>query len=210
MKQSVRILAVAVVLAQFVFTTWAQERTWDEDRQGEIEDASFVVEKERQIELPVEARRFEKIPPLPDDVATRQVQPYSFSIFYPEMTNLAIRSRVLKLKDEPLEKLYGGNINVGIGNYLTPYLELDYFNKRENNYLLGVNAEHLSSANGPVDNKNSGNGYSRLKLFPNFSIMQSQAMFLPNTGIHFIIFTDIRKMNRSTGIRSEGNLIISP
>lgn len=146
----------------------AQERAWEKTQQGEIENASFVVEKERQIELPIEARRFEKIPPVPNDQVTRQMLPYAFSLFYPEMNTLFIQNRVLKLKDETLEKLYGGTVNLGLGNYVTPYLEVDYFNKRENKYLIGVNVEHLSSRNGPVDKQNSGNGYSKLKFTSKF------------------------------------------
>jgi hypothetical protein len=145
-----------------------QDKTWEKTQEGEIENASFVVEKERQIELPIEARRFEKIPPVPNDQMTRQVLPYSFSLFYPEMNILFIPNRALKLKDEPLDKLYGGTVNLGFGNYVTPYLEVDYFNKRENKYLIGVNAEHLSSRNGPVDKQNSGNGYSKLKFTSKF------------------------------------------
>jgi hypothetical protein len=145
-----------------------QDKNWEDAPRGEIEDASFVVEKERQIELPVESRRFEKIQWSPGDLEIRQVQPYSYSLYFPEMDNLIIRNRALRLKQEPLEKLYGGTFHLGFGNYVTPYLEVDYYNKRENKYLIGVNASHLSSRNGPVDKQNSGNGYSRVKFTSKF------------------------------------------
>jgi hypothetical protein len=212
MKKTARIFVVTVLLAQIVFAAMGQERSWDEESQGEIEDASFVVEKERQIELPVEARRFEKIPPLPNDLTTRQVQPYTFSLFYPDMTNLTIRSRALRLKDEPLEKLYGGNVNVGIGNYLTPYLELDYFNKRENNYLIGVNAEHLSSRNGPVDNKNSGNGYSRLKFsskFFNKSVTGDASAQYKHSFYHFYGYPQNEPVDRDSIRRTFNHITLS-
>ena len=159
------ILFLLMIVSQVIYS---QDRTWENTQQGEIENASFVVEKERQIELPVEARRFEKIQLIPNDLVTRQVQPYSYSFFYPEMKNLSIQNRALRLKQEPLEKLYGGTFNFGFGNYVTPYLEVEYFNKRENQYLIGVNASHLSSRNGPVDKQNSGNGSSKLKITSKF------------------------------------------
>jgi len=167
----IRYLIIFIFIAGILFyfqDVQAQDRTWEKTQQGEIENASFVVEKERQIELPVESRRFEKIPPVPVDQTSRQILPYEFSLFYPEMSTIYIQNRALKMKDEPLEKLYGGTVNLGFGNYVTPYLEVDYFNKRENKYLIGVNAEHLSSRNGPVDKKNSGNGYSRIKFTSKF------------------------------------------
>jgi len=163
-----RIISLLILYSGLNYVSLAQDPTWEKTEEGEIENASFIVEKERQIELPAEARKFEKIPPLPIDQNVKQVQPYSFAIFYPEMSNLTIRNRAMKLKDEPLDKLFGGTLNVGFGNYATPYIEADYFNKRENRYLIGVNATHLSSRKGPVDKENSGNGYSRLKFYSEF------------------------------------------
>ncbi len=168
MTSYIRIIIFGLALIFIAHGIHGQDRTWEKTQEGEIENASFVVEKERQIELPVEARRFEKIPPVPVDQTSRQVLPYSFSMFFPEMNTLFIQNRALKLKDEPLDKLYGGTLNLGFGNYVTPYLDVDYFNKRENKYLIGVNATHLSSRNGPVDKQNSGNGYSKIKFTSKF------------------------------------------
>jgi hypothetical protein len=168
MKPFVKYIITIVYILILNHTIHGQERTWENTQEGEIENASFLVEKERQIELPVEVRRFEKIQVIPNDLRSLQVQPYSYSLFFPDMKNIRIRNRAFRLKDEPLEKLYGGSFTAGFGNYVTPYLELDYYNKRENQYLVGVNLTHFSSRNGPVDKQNSGNGYSSLKLSSKF------------------------------------------
>ncbi len=139
-----------------------QDQTWEKTAEGEIEDASFIVEKDREIELPAQARKFNKIPPLPVSENNLNIRPYTFHSIKPEYTPVAIKNRALKSKDEPLEKLYGGSMNLGFGNYITPYAELDLFNKREERYLLGFNALHLSSRTGPVDKESSGNGVSEV------------------------------------------------
>lgn len=135
-----------------------QDSEWEKIDEGEIEDASFVVEKSRLIELPQEARKFIKIPPLPVRQKKILSGKFDYTLVTPTLPPLNIRSRALKIKAESLEKLYGGNISAGFGNYVTPYLDVSLFNKRENKYALGGNFVHLSSRNGPVDGVNSGNG----------------------------------------------------
>ncbi len=135
---------------------YAQDENWEKIDEGEIEDASFVVEKTLEIELPQQNREFEKIPPLPSNPSSQLNQRYNYISIIPAMSNLNIPNRALKLKSQPLEKFYGGNVTAGFGNYLTPYLDASLFNKRENKYALGVNLNHISSRNGPVDKENSG------------------------------------------------------
>jgi hypothetical protein len=137
-------------------TLFAQDENWEKIDEGEIEDASFVVEKNLEIELPQQNREFEKIPPLPSNPTSQINQNYNFLSIIPELSNLNIPNRALKLKSQPLEKFYGGNVTAGFGNYLTPYLDASLFNKRENKYALGINFNHISSRNGPVDKENSG------------------------------------------------------
>lgn len=141
----------------------AQDPAWEKETEGEIEAASFVVEKDRQIELPQEIREFEKIPPLAADKNPVLVEPYSYTSYIPALPVLDIKSRALKIKKDPLEKLYGGWIKAGFGNYMTPLLGLSLYNKREEKYLTGLDFNHLSSRNGPVDKENSGSGETRLK-----------------------------------------------
>ena len=137
-------------------TLYAQDENWEKIDEGEIEDASFIVEKSLEIELPQQNREFEKIPPLPSTPTSRINENYNYLSIIPELSNLNIPNRALKLKSQPLDRFYGGNVTAGFGNYLTPYLDASLFNKRENQYALGLNLNHISSRNGPVDKENSG------------------------------------------------------
>jgi len=129
---------------------------WERIEEGEIEDASFIVEKRLEIELPQQRREFEKIPPLPAKPTSQGIGTYNYMSIVPEISNLNIPNRALKLKSQPLERFYGGNVTAGFGNYFTPYLDASLFNKRESKYSLGLKFNHLSSRNGPVDKENSG------------------------------------------------------
>jgi len=156
MKHFKYILFIFLLLGIAGSTSFAQDENWEKIDEGEIEDASFVVEKNLEIELPQQNREYEKIPPLPSNPTSQINQSYNYLSIIPALSNLNIPNRALKLKSQPLEKFYGGNVTAGFGNYLTPYLDASLFNKRENKYALGVNLNHISSRNGPVDKENSG------------------------------------------------------
>ena len=53
--------------------------------------------------------------------------------------------KAAKLLDDPLTKLYGTCLKMGLGNYLTPLAELSINNKRSKEYSLGAYARHISS-----------------------------------------------------------------
>jgi hypothetical protein len=156
MKIVINILIICLLVYLIPVSAYAQDTIWEEIDEGEIEDASFIVEKSLKIELPKQNRAFEKVPPLPSIQTARYSQTYNYLSILPELSNLNIQNRALKLKPQPLEKFYGGNITAGFGNYVTPFLEASLFNKRENKYALGFNLNHISSRNGPVDKENSG------------------------------------------------------
>lgn len=50
-----------------------------------------------------------------------------------------------KMVGEPLTKLYSTNINIGFGNYLTPYFEVNYNSLRSKDKLIVANIKHISS-----------------------------------------------------------------
>ena len=50
-----------------------------------------------------------------------------------------------KVRGEPLDMLYKGNIRAGIGTYLTPYLDLSYSETRNRTLLYSANLRHYSS-----------------------------------------------------------------
>ena len=56
-----------------------------------------------------------------------------------------------KLSGDPLNKLYANYLSAGMGNYLTPYFELNHSKLRSRDTKYGVHIKHLSSA-GDIDN----------------------------------------------------------
>ena len=50
-----------------------------------------------------------------------------------------------KMLGEPLTKLYPGYLKIGIGNYWTPFIDINYNKLRSKKYATGVNLMHLSS-----------------------------------------------------------------
>jgi len=156
MKYILNILTSYLFLTLLPALLYGQDTLWEKIDEGAIEDASFIVEKSLEIELPQQNREFEKVSPLPSTTSSRINYSYNYLSIFPEVPNLTIPNRALKLKSQPLDKFYGGNISAGIGNYLTPFVDASLFNKRENKYALGLNFNHISSRNGPVDKENSG------------------------------------------------------
>lgn len=50
-----------------------------------------------------------------------------------------------KVKGEPLDMLYNGNIKAGIGTYLTPYIDLSYGETRNRTLIYSAQMRHYSS-----------------------------------------------------------------
>lgn len=138
-----------------------QDPNWEEE--GEIEEAEVVIEKSREIELPRANRKFERVPPLPVQEPSINIE-YRFVEVLPKLGSLKPPIRVLKVKEPPLPKLYPNYVKAGFGNYLTPYLEVYANSARSEDYSYGVHFRHLSSRQGPVDGGNSGNSDTQLGL----------------------------------------------
>lgn len=153
-----------LLLLVIVSPVFAQEN-WEEAGgvSGEIEDAEVVIEKDREIELPVQPRSFEKVPP--PAVNTEGIrQNYIFSDLNLAVPSSEVDIKALKLEEEPLEKYYGNLVKLGYGNFNSPLAELYLYNKRNKGYMYGLQAKHLSFGKGPVDGRNSASGESSLKM----------------------------------------------
>ena len=117
---------ITVLLLTFAISSFAQEK-WGE---GEIEKVEIEIVKERQIVLPKANRNFEKVSPRP-------VEPIKPEITY-EFKNLSFTTpefnpaiRPLRLKQEPISKIYGNYISAGIGNFSSPFLDAYATSKRD-------------------------------------------------------------------------------
>ncbi|MDF9797202.1 hypothetical protein OKW21_002465 [Catalinimonas alkaloidigena] len=162
MIKNFSLLIFLVVSLSHSFKGFAQQNpNWEEE--GEIEEAEVVIEKSREIELPSASRKFERVPPLPVQESTIDIN-YQFVEVLPKLQPLSPSIRVLKVKEPPLPKLYSNYIKAGFGNYLSPYLEVYANSARSEDYSYGVHFKHLSSRQGPVDGGNSGNSDTKLSL----------------------------------------------
>ena len=84
-------------------------------------------------------------PSMDDTVFVSPVLSYSVvpNVFMPEYSVRTIQAA--RLEPDPLGKLYKSFLNVGFGNYFTPYGELSISSERSRNSILGFYARHNSS-----------------------------------------------------------------
>jgi hypothetical protein len=153
-----KIGAIGFLLFGVNYTLYAQPD------QGEIQKVEIEIVKDKQINLPKADRNFEKVPPRPAEPAKPEIA-YDFkniSFVTPDY-NPALRP--LKLKTEPITKIYGNYLSAGFGNYASPFLEGYATTKRDKNKFYGVKLFHHSFGSGPVDSGNSSSGTTELKGF---------------------------------------------
>ncbi|MBS1487020.1 MAG: hypothetical protein JST43_05475 [Bacteroidetes bacterium] len=132
--------------------------------EGEIEKVEIQITKDRQITLPQAARNFEKIPPRPAEPIKPAIT-YQYKTIPFNAPDYSPGIRPLKLKDEPISKIYGNYLSVGFGNYSSPYAEAYFANKRDKAKSYGAQLYHRSFMTGPVDGKNSASGNTEIRLF---------------------------------------------
>jgi hypothetical protein len=154
-----------------LLTTQAQD-------QGEIEKVEIQIVKDKQIVLPKIDRGFEKVPPRPAEPIKPEIT-YSFRKVDFKTPDYNPSIRPLKLKTEPINKLYGNYVRVGYGNYASPLIEGYLTSKRDRNKFYGVKLSHHSFGSGPVNGGSSSSGSTSVKAFGNtFSQTMSAGGFL--------------------------------
>lgn len=159
---------VTFILLALPFIGFAQA-DW-ENPKGAIKDEEVVIEKDKQITLPVISRRFEAITiDLPQRDTTAVVKaPRDIVLTIPK---IPVKLRPKPMKGELLEQTYWGSFKVGYGSYISPLIQADVATKRSDEYALALHFRHYSSKNGPVDKANSGmsntDAYVNGKLFLN-------------------------------------------
>lgn len=138
----------------------------DKETGGQIEDAQFIIEKEREIVLP----RRDKFYVQPDigrfRLEAEEELSYSFSdIEVPiERSSPLFPYQDYDDSKETLSKIYPFGLRLGAGNYLHSYAEAWASTKRAENYYLGGRFKHSAYSNGPVDGTSSGQSYNGLDI----------------------------------------------
>ncbi len=132
--------------------------------EGEIERVEVEIIKNREVSVPPAIRNFEKIPPRPVEPIKPQIS-YQFKNLSFKVPDYNPVIRPLRLKAEPISKIYGNFVSAGLGSYASPYAEAYFTNKRDKNKSYGMKFFHRSFMNGPVDDKNSASGHTEIRLF---------------------------------------------
>lgn len=131
-------------------------------RSGEIESETIVIEKDKKVELPAAVRNYEKVPLL--KIQAQKTKPeISFQPTSLPFTPVVPNVRIMALKEESLQKIYGNYVKAGFGNYTSPYLEGYFASKRSNQFNYGLRVKHHSFGTGPVDGRNSGESFNEIE-----------------------------------------------
>lgn len=135
------------------------------DDEGEVVEGEFLISKEREITLPAAQRIFQKVAPDEKNKAETEPLTYEFKKYTPQIKDIRTHLRVLKLKEDKVVASPASYLNLGYGNFVTPYVEVGLNSGINKAGSYGLNAYHLSSNKGPVDEENSGDSHSRFSLF---------------------------------------------
>jgi hypothetical protein len=130
---------------------------WGAPTEGELEDSRVIIEKNRKIELPRAQRKFQKVPklkPTKDSIAIN----YQWKDLTPKLNTINPTLRVLRIKDDQLEKLFANQVSLGFGNYASSFLSAHLANKRDKNKSYGLQLFHKHYNRGSVDGRYSASG----------------------------------------------------
>lgn len=180
-----------IVIGLILSTVCYSQKEW-ENSTGEIQDVEVEIIKDREITLLKANRNFEKINPTFAIVNLPKFE-YKFQEFDFEIPDLTFKLRPLRIKNEQLQKLYGGYLKAGFGNFGTPYLEGYINNKRDQQYTYGAHIKHLSSKNGPVDRDNSGVSENQIDVFGKLftkKIVMGASLGFEQDKVHFYGYPD--------------------
>ncbi len=136
MKAKYLIIAIFAALSTAVFA--------QENPDGGLDEQTLIIYSEYTPVLK-DANRIQFLPVIVDTIKVNpefiyNVQP---TLFKTRFTPTPITAA--SLKGEPLKPLDNGLIKIGVGNYLSPNIEVYYNNRREKNYSVGAFATHHSS-----------------------------------------------------------------
>ena len=131
---------------------------------GEVKDQEFIIRKDRVLTLPVQPRRFERLPVLPTPKSnsnyTYEVQPYFLNLEPVAIKSEAAQKNFAKKQYE----MYRGFARFGLGNYNSPLLEGRYNLWEEGDYQASAKIFHHGFYTGPTGDSNSAEAKTEIKL----------------------------------------------
>ncbi|ACE06738.1 hypothetical protein Aasi_1449 [Candidatus Amoebophilus asiaticus 5a2] len=112
--------------------------------QGTIQEAEFIIKKEKKNQLPEADRLIKKAPlPLPTEQPSAELQ-YALYDIPLDFQSLEHKIKILRSKQERLINLYGKYLKLGYGNYHMPYIAAFFNNTRNKRHGYGLHISHLS------------------------------------------------------------------
>jgi hypothetical protein len=109
---------------------------------GSLKDAEFIIEKQKENELPETNRLFSKAPLPKQALPDRQNLTYGLADIKFSLNPLKQKIKLLKAKPE-LSRLYGHYIQLGYAYPYSPYLSL-YLTNTSYQYSYGIHLKHSS------------------------------------------------------------------
>ncbi|MCV9386169.1 hypothetical protein [Reichenbachiella ulvae] len=140
---------------------WAQEG----ESEGELRDAEFVIEKDREIILEKETKLYEFIKWKPETQKYEPVNPGEFEVFEYDLAEEPQPFQYAKTEVQKKESDYYQYIKAGLGNYWSPVIDLSLVKPGNPNQTVGLNYKHLSFNSGPVDKKNSASSFNEVSVY---------------------------------------------
>jgi hypothetical protein len=113
-------------------------------QQGTIQEAEFIIKKEKKNQLPEADRLIKKAPlPLPVEQPSTKLQ-YELYDIPLDFQPLEHKIKILRAKQERLINIYGKYLKLGYGNYHMPYITALFNNTRNKRHGYGLHISHLS------------------------------------------------------------------
>ena len=162
MKTEIKILFSLFLTSGILY---AQDTEWEKN-QGNVESLIYDVVGNKEIKLNPANRFFDPVPPQPVSRVEHDLS-YDFENIFYGATPVDIKLRPRQLAAEPETKLYGNYVKAGFGNYISPFLDARFSNKREKEFSYGANVLYNHSFRGAVDKENSGEGLWGTKIYAN-------------------------------------------
>ncbi len=171
----------------------------DTVRTGEVVDAQVVIEKEKEIRLPI-AQKLNT--PLPSYAFESEPLRLEYNTTKPDLNWPSYNPRI---SPQPIsisaqEVKYQNYLRAGYGNFSSPLIQLGVFNKINETLKLQVSAGYESFARGPIGDENSATSSGQvnlsasyktgnLELIPQLSYRRSDFYFYGNTDRFFSGFS---------------------
>ncbi len=113
--------------------------------EGVLQDAEFVIKKERKVLLSTAPRLFERAPTfVPKINPNKPLGPTSIDLS-PEFDMLPFKTRLLRAKPDMTARRYGNYLRGGYGTIMyMPFLEGYFASQHHTRYVYGLQVRHLS------------------------------------------------------------------